>query len=111
MTRANKTDGADKMPAYLISDVTVKDAEAFQAYRSRAATSIQHHGGRYLVRGGPIDALEGSWAPTTIIVVEFPDIERARTWYGSPEYASALAFRDNALSRNLILVDGITGSD
>ena len=95
------------MPAYLISDVTVKDADAFQAYRSRAAASIERHGGRYLVRGGAIDTLEGSWAPTTIIVVEFPDLERARAWYGSPEYAAALAFRDDALSRNLILVNGI----
>lgn len=95
------------MPAYLISDVTVKDAGAFQAYRSCAATSIEQHGGRYLVRGGPIDALEGSWVPTTIVIVEFPDIERARAWYRSPEYAAALAFRDDALSRSLILVDGI----
>ena len=97
------------MPAYLISDVTVKDAEAFQAYRTRAAISIEQHGGRYLVRGGPIDILEGSWASSTIIVVEFPDIEHARAWYCSPEYASALAFRDDALSRNLILLDGING--
>ena len=95
------------MPAYLISDVTVKDAGAFQAYRSRAAASIERHGGRYLVRGGTVDVLEGSWAPSTIIVVEFPDIERARAWYASPDYASALAFRDDALSRSLILVDGI----
>ncbi len=97
------------MPAYLISDVAVKDAEAFQAYRTRAAASVGQHGGRYLVRGGPIDTLEGSWTPATIIVVEFPDIERARAWYRSPEYASALAFRDEALSRNLVLVDGISG--
>ena len=96
------------MPAYLISDVTVKDAEAFQAYRTRAAASIKQHGGRYLVRGGAVDTLEGSWTPTTIIVVEFPDLERARTWYGSQEYAAALAFRDDALSRNLVIVDGIS---
>lgn len=97
------------MPAYLISDVSVKDADAFQAYRTRAAASIEQHGGRYLVRGGPVETLEGSWAPATIIIVEFPDIVRARAWYGSPEYASALAFRDDALSRNLILLDGISG--
>lgn len=96
------------MPAYLISDVSVADAEAFQVYRTRAAASIKQHGGRYLVRGGSIEMLEGGWSPRTIIVVEFPDLERARAWYRSPEYASALAVRDDALSRNLILVDGIT---
>jgi len=95
------------MPAYLISDVSVRNAEAFQTYRTRAAASIAQYGGRYLVRGGPIETLEGGWTPHTIIVVEFPDLERARAWHRSPEYALALAVRDEALSRNLILVDGI----
>jgi uncharacterized protein (DUF1330 family) len=98
------------MTAYLISDVSVKDAEAFEIYRTRAADSIARHGGRYLVRGGAIRPLEGNWTPSTIVVVEFPDLERARTWYRSPEYASALEFRDRALSRDLILVDGIGAS-
>jgi uncharacterized protein (DUF1330 family) len=95
------------MAAYLISDVTVKNAAAFETYRARAAASIAQYGGRYLVRGGSIDALEGAWAPRTIIVVEFADLDRARAWYRSPEYAEALTVRDKALSRNLILVDGI----
>lgn len=96
------------MPAYLISDVAAKDPEAFQAYRARAAASIARHGGRYLVRGGPVEPLEGDWAPRVIIIVEFPDLERARAWYRSPDYAAALAVRDEALSRNLILVNGIS---
>lgn len=95
------------MAAYLISDVTVQDAEGFQLYRTRAADSIARHGGRYLVRGGAIKTLEGTWDPRTIIIVEFPSMEQARAWYRSPEYASALEVRDQALSRNLILVDGI----
>lgn len=95
------------MAAYLISDVSVKDAEAFESYRTLAAASIAQYGGRYLVRGGTIEPLEGGWAPGTLIVVEFPDLERARAWYRSPEYAAALEFRDKALSRNLVLVDGI----
>lgn len=96
------------MSAYIISDVTVKDAEAMGVYRSRAAASIAHHGGRYLVRGGEIDSLEGGWNPSTIVVAEFPDMERARAWYSSPEYAHALEVRDAALTRRLILVDGVT---
>ncbi|RAZ80048.1 DUF1330 domain-containing protein [Mesorhizobium atlanticum] len=95
------------MPAYIISDVTIRDREAFEAYRSRAAASIAAHGGRYLVRGGDVDALEGNWQPGLLIVVEFPDSETARRWYRSDEYAAALEVRDTALSRNLILVEGI----
>jgi len=96
------------MAAYLISDVTVQDVEAFQTYRTRAAASIAQYGGRYLARGGAIEPLEGTWDPRAIIIVEFLSMEQARAWYGSPEYASALEVRDAALSRNLILVDGIS---
>ncbi len=95
------------MTAFLVSDVSVRDADAFQTYRTRAAASIMQHGGRYLARGGQIERLEGTWKPRNIIIVEFPSIEQARAWYRSPEYAFALEMRDKALSRNLILVDGI----
>jgi len=94
------------MPAYVISDVTIRDEEAIEIYRSRAAASIAQHGGRYL-RGGQVETLEGKWHPGPLIVVEFPDMERARRWYASAEYAAALDVRDAALSRNLILVDGM----
>ena len=94
------------MTAFLVSDVSVRDAEAFQTYRTRAAASIIQHGGRYLARGGEIEPLEGTWKPRNIIIVEFPSLEQARAWYRSPEYAFALETRDKALSRTLILVDG-----
>jgi uncharacterized protein (DUF1330 family) len=95
------------MPAYVISDVTIQDTAAMDSYRSRAAASIAHYGGRYLARGGAVEILEGGWCPNAIIIVEFPDRERARAWYRSPEYAAALQFRDAALIRNLILVEGV----
>jgi uncharacterized protein (DUF1330 family) len=95
------------MPAYVISDVTLRDAAAVEIYRARAAASIAQHGGRYLARGGEIEVLEGDWKPRALILVEFPDAERARAWYRSPEYALALDVRDAALGRNLILVDGV----
>ena len=68
------------MTAYLISDVTVRDADAFQAYRTRAAASIAQHGGKYLARGGGIETLEGAWSPRAVIIVEFPSLEQARAW-------------------------------
>ncbi|HXU58047.1 MAG TPA: DUF1330 domain-containing protein [Verrucomicrobiae bacterium] len=95
------------MPAYIISDLAVKDPAAIEIYRARAAASIAQHGGRYLARGGAFEVLEGGWTPRSIVVVEFPDMAAARPWYGSPEYAKALEVRDQALSRNLILVDGV----
>lgn len=95
------------MAAYLISDVSARDPAALEIYRTRAAASIARYGGRYLVRGGAIEPLEGDWRPRMIVVVEFPDVDRARAWYRSPEYAEALAVRDAALSRKLILLEGV----
>ncbi|ECS8719469.1 DUF1330 domain-containing protein [Salmonella enterica] len=95
------------MAAFFISDVTIKDPEAFQIYRARAASSIVQYGGRYLTRGGKIQPVEGEWFPRIIVIVEFADTRGALAWYHSPEYARALAVRAQALSRNLILVDGM----
>ena len=95
------------MAAYLISDITVRDHAAFEVYRTRAANAIHTYGGRYLARLGEVQVLEGSWNPNMIVIVEFPNFDRARVWYHSPEYALALEMHDKALSRNLIFVDGV----
>jgi uncharacterized protein (DUF1330 family) len=58
------------------------------------------------VRGGDIQVLEGQWKRRLLVIVEFPSMELARSWYSSPEYATALEVRDIALERNLILADG-----
>ena len=94
------------MAAYFISDVTVRNADALQTYRTRATEAIAKYGGRHLARGGEIQTLEGVWNPRNIIVVERRSMEQARASYTSPEYASALEAHDIALERNLILVDG-----
>ena len=95
------------MSAYVISEVDVRDATGFEAYRTIAAKSIAHYGGRYLVRGGTANAVEGGPPPKTLIIVEFPTMERLREWYGSPEYAEALKVRQTALDRRLIFVEGV----
>lgn len=95
------------MSAYLISDVRVRDPEAFEAYRARAADSIARYGGRYLARGGAMQIIEGCWAPQALVIVQFDTEAQAAAWYESAEYAEALALREKALNRDLILVDGL----
>ena len=95
------------MAAYVISDVEFLDADLTTTYRSLAQAAIARHGGRYLVRGGAIEPVEGGWTPQNIVVVEFPSIEQARTWYRSPDYAEALATSRKALRRRLIFVEGV----
>jgi uncharacterized protein (DUF1330 family) len=95
------------MSAYVISEVEVRDAAGFEAYRTIAAKAIAQYGGRYLVRGGAASVVEGGPLPKTIIVVEFPTMERLREWYASPEYAEALKARQTAIDRRLIFVEGV----
>src|SRR5882757_2443368 len=95
------------MSAYVISEVEVRDAAGFEAYRTLAAKTIARYGGRYLVRGGAAEVAEGGPPPKNIIVVEFPSMARLREWYASPEYAEALQVRRTALDRRLIFVEGV----
>lgn len=98
------------MPAYVISDVEPLDPALVAQYRALAEASIAKYGGRYIVRGGAIDAVEGGWTPKHVVIVEFPSMARAREWYGSPDYAEALKVRRHALKRRLIFIDGIAGA-
>ena len=95
------------MSAYVISEVEVRDAAGFEAYRTIAAKAIAQYGGRYLVRGGAASVVEGGPPPKTIIIVEFPTMECLREWYASPEYAEALKVRQTSLDRRLIFVEGV----
>jgi uncharacterized protein (DUF1330 family) len=95
------------MSAYVISEVEPRDPVGWETYRTIAAKAIAHYGGRYLVRGGAAEAVEGGPPPKTIIIVEFPSMARLREWYASPEYAEALKVRATALERRLIFVEGV----
>lgn len=95
------------MAAYVISEVyEVVDAALMDKYRSLAQVAIARYGGRYLVRGGAFEILEGDCSAERLIVVEFPTMEQAKKWYHSPEYSEALEVSRAALKRRLILVEG-----
>lgn len=95
------------MPAYVLVDITVKDAETYERYKQLAPPTIAAYGGRYLVRGGATEMLEGTWTPTRIAMLEFPTVERAREWWNSPEYAPAKAMRQASTDTDMLLVEGL----
>ncbi|WNG32224.1 DUF1330 domain-containing protein [Archangium violaceum] len=95
------------MPAYVLVDITVKDAETYERYKQLAPPTIAAYGGRYLVRGGATETLEGTWTPTRIAILEFPTVERAREWWNSPEYAPAKAMRQASTQTDMLLVEGL----
>jgi uncharacterized protein (DUF1330 family) len=85
----------------------VTDTAAYEPYRPLAAARILRFGGRFLVRGGPVEMPEGEPRPERIVVVEFADAETARRWYRSEEYQRALKIRQAASRGRLFLVEGV----
>ena len=94
------------MPAYVIADVEVTNPAGYEPYRPLAGASIQRFGGRFLVRGGSAELLEGTPPPNRTVVIEFPDLDTARRWYRSDEYQAALKIRQANSTGRLILVEG-----
>ena len=95
------------MAAYIIVNVTINDPSRYDEYKQLAAPTVEAYGGRYIVRGGATTTLEGDWQPGRVVVLEFPDRDRAREWWGSPEYAPAKAIRQEIATTDMILVDGV----
>ena len=94
------------MPAYLVARIEVRDAAGFDAYREAVTPVIAQHGGRYLVRGGAMDVLEGKPPPGRLVVVEFPTMDAARAFYGSADYAPVLNLRLDSTDSEVVLVEG-----
>ena len=95
------------MPAYVVVDIEVRDAATYEEYKRLAPPSIAAYGGRYVARGGATTVLEGEWRPTRLVILEFPTAERARAWWGSPEYAAAKALRQSSAGSDMVLVEGL----
>ena len=95
------------MPVYLIAAIEVTDPAGFEEYRQLVPATMQQYGGRFLVRGGAVEALEGDWQPTRVVVTEFPSLERARRWYNSEEYRAPKALRFKTARSKVMLVEGV----
>jgi uncharacterized protein (DUF1330 family) len=95
------------MAAYFIVDLDVTDATGFEEYRRVVPSVVEKFGGRFLVRGGASEVVEGQWKPKRLTVVEFPSAARAKEFYHSPEYQRIIGLRQKASKTNLVLVEGV----
>ena len=95
------------MSAYIVADIDVTDPEGYEEYRRGAPGCIERHGGRYLVRGGAVEVMEGSWQPNRVVVIEFPDAAAAHSFLDDPEYVALKAIRQRCSTGSLIVVQGI----
>ncbi|UCF38534.1 MAG: DUF1330 domain-containing protein [Acidobacteriota bacterium] len=94
------------MAGYLIVRVNVTDWEQYRKYTDVTPGVIAKYGGRFIVRGGRTQCLEGPDESARIVVVEFPSFKKAVECYNSPEYSAAKAIRMGAASAQFLAVEG-----
>ena len=94
------------MAAYIIGRINIHDAEGYARYTALSPGIIARHGGRFLVRGGAVETLEGEPFESRLVVLEFPSLEAARTFYASAEYQAAKAIRQPVSDGQFIVVEG-----
>jgi uncharacterized protein (DUF1330 family) len=93
--------------AYVIVDINVTDPVQYEQYRALAGPAVEAGGGRFIVRGGATEVLEGDRVPNRVVILEFPSMDAARAWYDSPQYVEARAAREGAATGSFIAVEGV----
>ena len=94
------------MAGYVIAQLRVNEPEAFKEYVKQNTVAVAQYGGKFLVRGGEMEVLEGECPYPRAVVLEFPSVEVARAWYDSPEFEEVKALRQATSDSNLMLVEG-----
>lgn len=95
------------MPAYMIVEVKVKDPVKYEDYKKLTPATIELYGGKFIVRGGKAELIEGEEKPKRIVLLEFESSEKAKAWWNSPEYSTAKKLRHAAADSRMILVEGV----
>ena len=95
------------MPAYVVTEIEVIDTERYEAYKQMVAPSIAAYGGKFLVRGGATETLEGTWSPGRFVIVEFSSNAHAKAWWESPQYAEAKALRQATARTEMVVAEGV----
>ncbi len=94
------------MPAYIIVEIDVLDAVGYEEYKKLAGSTVEKYGGKYIIRGGKTEVLEGDWKPKRIVVLQFESAERAKEWLNCEEYREPRKMRHRTARTKMILVEG-----
>jgi len=95
------------MAAFIIFEVDVKDHQSYAKNRDLIQPTLDPYGGKFLIRGGRVECLEGTWNPERLVIVEFPNVEKAKKWWASDTYSLAKKVRQESTDTNMILVEGV----
>ncbi|MBL8076461.1 MAG: DUF1330 domain-containing protein [Anaerolineales bacterium] len=95
------------MTAYVILDIDVHDPAQYEEYKKLSPASIATYGGKFIVRGGKTETLEGDWSPSRLVVLQFESVDRAKAWINSEEYREARAMRHRTSTSQAVVVEGL----
>lgn len=95
------------MAAYIIVEIEINDPARYEEYKKLTPVSLTAYDGKFIVRGGKTETLEGEWNTQRIVVLEFPTIEKAKQWWASEEYAPAKSLRQKTANTKMIVVEGV----
>ncbi|MFM9943813.1 MAG: DUF1330 domain-containing protein [Bacteroidia bacterium] len=94
------------MAAYVIVEITVTDSQEYEEYKKLSTAALAAFDGKFVVRGGKTETLEGDWKPERIVVLEFPTVEIAKEWWNSDIYSKAKAIRHRTAKSKMIVAEG-----
>ncbi len=95
------------MAGYVIVEIEVTDPVGYEEYKKMAGATVAKYGGKYIVRGGASETLEGDWQPKRIVILEFESVQRAKDWLNCAEYEEPRKMRHRTAKTKMIVVEGI----
>jgi uncharacterized protein (DUF1330 family) len=95
------------MAAYVIANINIFDQKTYDEFNSRVSVTIEKFGGRFLARAGKHESLEGTWQPTRLVLLEFPDMATLKSWYQSSDYAPLIELRRTSAYCDVVALEGI----
>ena len=95
------------MCAYVIVEIDIVDPAGYEEYKKLASATVEKYGGKYIIRGGAVEMLEGDWNPKRIVVLQFDSIQRAKEWLNSEEYREPRKMRHRTARTRMVVVEGV----
>ena len=95
------------MSAFVIVDVEITDADLYGQFVERVTSTVEAHGGKFVVRGGTLEVMLGHWTPKRLAILEFDSLQQVHDWLDSPEYVALNDIRSRSSNLNMVVVEGL----
>lgn len=92
---------------YVIGEIEITNADKYETYKPQSAALLEKAGGRYLVRGGNPQSLEGTAPASRVVVIEFDSVAAANAFYRSPAYQAIAPIRQTSTRSRLFVAEGM----